>query len=123
MRTRTAMVAVALAAGTAQAAPAVAQVGDGLSRTTGDLARFCRMEDRTFCYGFMTGAWQFYEALVAYEGAEDVNVDPFVCPGREVSGDEAVAAFVRWVDANPDAVGEAAVDGLFRAWAATFPCD
>jgi len=97
-----------------------AQTGGATVESTADLARFCAMEDRTFCYGYINGAGQFYRALV---GNPEVDVDPFVCPGREVSEDEAAAIFLDWVDAHPDAGDEPAIDGLFRAWVEAFPCE
>ena len=102
------------------ALPVSAQQAGEPWETAADLARFCRMEDKTFCYGFMAGAWQFYEQLVA---ADAVDVDPFVCPGDEVTADEAVAIFTDWAGAHQDELAQPAVDGLFRAWTAAFPCN
>lgn len=102
------------------ALPVSAQQAGEPWETAADLARFCQMEDKTFCYGFMAGAWQFYEQLVA---ADAVDVDPFVCPGDEVTADEAVAIFTDWAGAHQDELAQPAVDGLFRAWTAAFPCN
>jgi hypothetical protein len=88
--------------------------------TTADLAQRCAMAERTFCYGFFSGAWQFYEGLVA---SERVEVEPFVCPGPEVTGEMAATAFLDWFEAHPEAADEVAVDGLFKAWMATYPCE
>ncbi|NBB69580.1 MAG: hypothetical protein GVY33_04525 [Alphaproteobacteria bacterium] len=88
--------------------------------STADLARFCAMDERAFCYGYINGAGQFYRALV---GNPEVDIEPFVCPGREVTEAEAVAIFLDWVDAHPDAGEEPAIDGLFRAWVEAFPCE
>jgi hypothetical protein len=99
---------------------ALAQEDGASVETTADLARFCGMEDRAFCYGYINGAGQFYAALV---NEEDADVDPFVCPGREVSEQEAVTIFLDWFDEHPDAASEPAIDGLFRAWVAAFPCE
>ncbi len=88
--------------------------------TTEELARVCGMDDRAFCYGYINGAGQFYRALVA---DEDVGMEPFVCPGRAVSEDEAITVFLDWFDDNPDAATQPAIDGLFRAWVAAFPCE
>jgi len=116
------ILAVAIAAATTfmSGAPAAAQDYERSVRTVGDLARFCRMEDKAFCYGYVNGASQFYEALVAYE---EVDVDPFVCPDGPVSEEEAVTSFLGWFDSHPDARDETAIDGLFRAWVAAFPCN
>jgi len=98
---------------------ALAQEDGASVETTADLARVCGMTDRAFCYGYINGAGQFYQALVTYE---DADIDPFVCPGREVSEAEAVTIFLDWFDDNPGAASEPAIDGLFRAWVAAFPC-
>jgi hypothetical protein len=97
-----------------------AQEGGASVSTTAELAAMCGMADRSFCFGYLNGAGQFYEALIAHE---EVDVDPFVCPGREVTEEEAVAVFLDWYENNPDAAGEPAIDGLFRAWVAAFPCE
>jgi len=110
--------ACALIAGTGL--PAIAQQPGDPWRTAADLAGFCQQEDKTFCYGFLAGAWQFYEQLVV---SEAVNIDPFVCPAGEVTADEAVAIFADWANAHPDELAQSAVDGLFRAWTAAYPCD
>jgi len=113
-------VAVAAVLGFSVHQGATAQEGGASVETTADLARFCGMEDRAFCYGYVNGAGQFYRALVANGNAD---IDPFVCPGREVSEAEAVAVFMDWFDAHPDAGEEPAIDGLFRAWVQAFPCE
>ncbi|MFP4126010.1 MAG: Rap1a/Tai family immunity protein [Alphaproteobacteria bacterium] len=99
---------------------AAAQGESASVATTAELAQVCRMEDRAFCYGYVNGAGQFYQAMV---NDADADVEPFVCPGREVSEAEAVTTFLDWVDAHPDAASEPAIDGLFRAWVAAFPCE
>jgi hypothetical protein len=98
---------------------AVAQQDGASVETTAELARMCGMEERSFCYGYINGAGQFYAALV---NDPEVDVDPFVCPGREVREEEAVTLFLDWFERNPDAASEPAIDGLFRAWVAAFPC-
>ena len=113
-----AALAVAVAVGVGQAARA--QGNAPSVNTTGELAGLCRLEDRLFCYGFINGAGQFYQSLV---NDEDIDVDPFVCPGREVSEDEAVTIFLDWYDAHLEMASEPAIDGLFRAWVAAFPCE
>ncbi len=113
------MVAAALALGiglvasSAKAESIIAQPSDG-----GALAALCRSSDRSFCYGYVTAAAQFYEALLVHE-----TLDPFVCPGREVSQQEAVAVFLDWYAANDEAESEPAIDALFRSWIGAFPCE
>lgn len=101
-------------------AAAQAAQEEGWTGTTADLAQRCAMAERTFCYGFFSGAWQFYEGLVA---SEQANVEPFVCPGPEVTGEMAATAFLDWFQDHPGAADEVAVDGLFKAWMAAYPCE
>jgi len=117
---RWSVVAVAAVLSFSFAPGAHAQTGGASVETTADLARFCAMDERAFCYGYVNGAGQFYRALV---GDPEVDMEPFVCAGREVSEDEAVAVFLDWVDAHPDAGEVPAIDGLFRAWVEAFPCE
>jgi hypothetical protein len=99
---------------------ASAQDGGPSVDTTRDLVAMCQMDDRAFCYGFINGAGQFYRMLV---NDETLDIAPFVCPGREVSESEAVSLFLDWYAQNPDSAPEPAIDGLFRAWVAAFPCE
>ena len=99
---------------------ALAQDDGATVDSTGDLATMCQTEDRSFCYGFVNGAGQFYRMLI---NDADLGIDAFVCPGREVSEEEAVSIFLDWYAQNPDSASEPAVDGLFRAWVAAFPCE
>lgn len=114
------MVAGLLAVGLWLQAPAtVAQGITAQPSDTSALASLCRASDRLFCYGYVTAAAQFYEAMVVHE-----SIDPFVCPGREVSQQEAVGLFLDWYAANAAEAGsEPAIDGLFRSWIAAFPCE
>ena len=96
-----------------------AQDGRASVETTAELAQMCRMEDHRFCYGYLNGAGQFYQALVQ---DPDIDMNPFVCPGREVSEEEAIGTFLDWFEQHPDAASEPTIDGLFRAWVAAFPC-
>ena len=105
--------AIGLAASSAKAESIIAQPSDGSA-----LAALCRASDRTFCYGYVTAAAQFYEALLHHE-----TLDPFGCPGREVTQQEAVAVFLDWYAANTEAESEPAIDALFRSWIGAFPCE
>jgi hypothetical protein len=87
---------------------------------TATLAAFCAAEDRAFCYGYVTAAAQFYEALILDEG---LGIESFLCPGRAVSQQEAVAVFLDWYGSHQDSAAERPLDGLFRAWMAAFPCE
>jgi hypothetical protein len=116
------MLAVALAAGVSglSAAPALAQEADRTVRNAADLARFCGMPDKAFCFGYLNGAGQFYEALVT---SEEVDIDPFVCPDEQIREEEGLATFLDWLERNPDARDSPAIDALFRAWVDAFPCE
>jgi hypothetical protein len=70
-----------------------------------------------FCLGYMTGAMQLYSAAAA-----SPRVKNFVCPGRVVSRAEMRDVFLEWAAANPERLGEPAIDGLLRAAVAKFPC-
>ena len=70
-----------------------------------------------FCLGYMTGAMQLYSAAAA-----SPDVKNFVCPGRVVSRAEMRDVFLEWAAANPERLGEPAIDGLVRAAVAKFPC-
>lgn len=86
---------------------------------TAALAALCSSEDLDFCYGYLTASAQFYGTLVT---DPDVDVEPFVCPGRPVSQAEARSVFLDWYAGHEAAGAEPPLDGLFRAWAAQFPC-
>lgn len=113
------MVAAVAALG-AGAAAGHAQDDGPTVQTTSDLAAFCSMDDRDFCFGYINGAGQFYQALVT---DEQVGIEPFVCPGREVSEREAVQIFLDWYETHQDESEQPAIDGLFKAWVAAFPCE
>jgi Rap1a immunity proteins len=70
-----------------------------------------------FCLGYMTGAMQLYRAAAA-----SPNVKNFVCPSHEVSRVEMRDVFLAWAAANPQRMGEPAIDSLLRAAVAKYPC-
>jgi Rap1a immunity proteins len=99
---------------------------DFLAATTEDMVALCTaspdeaMADEAvhFCHGYLTGAFQYYQQLVA--GPE---ADPFVClPDPPPSRDEGVEMFVSWAQAHPQYMNEPAVETFFRSLAATWPC-
>lgn len=106
---------LALLSGPAAAASLTADPADARA-----LARLCTAEERAFCFGYVTAAGQFYQALIRDENAK---IAPFVCPGRPVSQTEAVQIFIDWLAAHPDAGTKPAIDGLFEAWVEAFPCN
>jgi hypothetical protein len=70
-----------------------------------------------FCLGYMTGAMQLYRAAAA-----SPNIKNFVCPGDVVSRAEMREVFLEWAAANPQGLGEPAIDALLRSAVAKFPC-
>ncbi|HET8728556.1 MAG TPA: Rap1a/Tai family immunity protein [Alphaproteobacteria bacterium] len=71
-----------------------------------------------FCHGYVTGAWQYYEASMAGPDAQ-----PFVCPPTPPpSRDQAVEMFLIWGRQHPERSDDAPINGLFRFLAETWPC-
>ena len=70
-----------------------------------------------FCLGYMTGAMQLYRAAAA-----SPNIKNFVCPEHMVSRAEMREVFLEWAAANPQQLGEPAINSLLRAAVAKFPC-
>lgn len=95
-------------------------------RVLADLVALCgvaaddplRTEAIHFCHGYVTGAWQYYEALMAGPDAE-----PFVCPPTPTpSRDQAVEMFLAWAQGQPDLSAETPIEGMYRFLAQTWPC-
>jgi len=95
-------------------------------RTTGDYVALCTAEPDQpnyvaaihFCQGFASGAYQYYSSL-----ADKSPDDRFVClTSPPPSRDQALAAFVAWVKANPSAQNDPPVDSIFHYLAETYPC-
>lgn len=70
-----------------------------------------------FCLGYMTGAMQLYRAATA-----SPNIPNAVCAEREISRAEMRAIFLAWAEDHPEHLDEPAIDALFRAAVAAFPC-
>lgn len=70
-----------------------------------------------FCLGYMSGAMQFYGAAI-----KSPDVDPFICAPKNLSREALRNVFLGWAKANPQRLGEPAVESLVRAAVATFPC-
>jgi hypothetical protein len=95
-------------------------------RTTADFVALCDTQPNGdnyvaaihFCQGFAAGAYQYYAALAQ----RDAN-ERFVCPpDPPPSRNQAIAGFLAWAHANPDAMTAPAVDSLFRYLGQTYPC-
>jgi len=100
---------------------------DFRAETVGSLTKLCSASESTeigkyaigFCYGWIEGIEQFYDELVADERFE---VQPTICPGREVPREETREILVAWSAANPSLMNIAPLDALIRAGRAKFPC-
>lgn len=121
-----ALLAIALFAIPSSRTARAATTDDFMVRTTADLVGLCGTAPGQenyvaavhFCQGFASGAYQYYLAMAHHNPA-----DRYVCPPDPLpSRDEVVASYVRWARANTSAMGEPAVESLFRYLSATYPC-
>jgi hypothetical protein len=119
------VVALGLAGPTLTGAAQAQQLEDFKAQDTGALARLCGTaessplyaEARQYCYGFISGAGAMYRVAAA---AGDMR--RIACPKSEPTVEQIRQMFVGWAGQHPEAASEAAIDGLFRAAAATWPC-
>ena len=99
----------------------------GVPRTVAELAAVCAIGPDSpdhvaasfFCRGFLAGVGQYHGAT------HPVGRGPapiFCVPEPPPTLGSAVTGFVAWARANPQHGEEAAVDGLMRYAAATWPC-
>jgi Rap1a immunity proteins len=72
-----------------------------------------------FCYGYISGAAQFHNAVVGKGGLK-----PVACPTRDATRSEFAQYFVSWArgTATREQLAEPAVQGVARAAAARWPC-
>jgi hypothetical protein len=122
---RTIMVAVAVVATWASAE--AAEVQDFQATTVDQLARICGadptddlyVEAIQFCYGYISGAVQFHNALVG-----DGGIKPTACPTAGATRQEFAEYFASWArtTATPEQLAEPAVQGVARAAVAKYPC-
>jgi hypothetical protein len=117
-----AFVAAAMAASTAPARAAVEQ--DFAAETVGQLAAVCAVRATDpmaagMCYGFIEGAGQFYNLMIADKRFEVANV---VCADRELTREEIAAFLVDWVAGAPDRPALNPVVALVKMGAEQFPC-
>lgn len=66
----------------------------------------------------MTGAMQLYRAATAAP-----NIPNAVCVERDVPRGEMRAIFLDWAADHGEHLNEPAIDALFRAAVAAFPCE
>lgn len=115
---------LALAALVAMAGSSASRAETFQVRTTGDLLAVCAPAGNAargatgFCDGFMVGSGQLYQALRT-AGAID---SPWACADPTPSVTRIREAFVTWARSHPEAHGSTAVDGFWKAMAATWPC-
>ncbi|MEO1190392.1 MAG: Rap1a/Tai family immunity protein [Pseudomonadota bacterium] len=72
-----------------------------------------------YCYGWIAGIEQFYDALVA---DPRFNFTPSVCTDSEISREEARQTMIAWAVENPDSASMPALSGLIAAMRAKYPC-
>ena len=108
-------VAVAALALQAQSARAQTQSPPQI-KTAAELAANCKAQS-PFCYGYMTGAYNFYQEVYAAGG-----ISKIACPDSKVTLDGFRTVFVNWLEGHPQYQDEKPIDGLMRAAAATYPC-
>jgi hypothetical protein len=121
-----------LAAALLAAVPGAAQAQTSaqprpVPRTVADLAAVCAIGPEApehtaasfYCRGFLSGVGQYHAAMHPVGHGRP----PIFCvPDPPPSLAAAAAGFVTWAAAHPQHAGEAAVDGLMRYAAATWPC-
>lgn len=96
-------------------------------RTVADLAEVCAIAPGApeytaatfYCRGFLSGVGQYHAAMHPVGRGRP----PIFCvPDPPPTLDSAARGFVAWAASHPQHAGEAAVDGLMRYAAATWPC-
>jgi len=122
--------ALAFALATALSLPAAAdEVGAEtfIAGSAGQVADLCAVADESaldryalgFCYGWLEGVGQLYEAMVASGSVQPQNV---TCPGRDLSRKEWADVMVSWVNADPARRSLTPLNALGEAAKAAFPC-
>ena len=77
------------------------------------------VEASNFCYGYITGAVQFHNAMVRAG-----KIKPLACPPPEATRSEFAQYFANWARtrATPQQLEEPALEGATRAAAEKYPC-
>lgn len=110
----------------AAVAPAFADSDRLAIRSGADLITYCDAsrsalnadEATAFCNGFVSGAFQFYQAWVDRDPAQRFVCIPEPYPQRSV----VVKDMVAWAKANPESQQGLAVDMLFQYLGQRFEC-
>jgi hypothetical protein len=71
-----------------------------------------------FCHGYGVGAWHYYASTTKPSSPTEIVCLPEPKPSREKAFDD----YVVWARANPQYLGEPAVDNLFRYLESRYPC-
>ncbi len=110
-------------------APAAAEVTAETfeAASVGDVVELCSVPEgaamnqyaQGFCYGWIAGIEQFYDALVS---DPRFNVQPTICTDGEISREEARVMLIDWAGKNPDSMGMPALSGLIVAVRESHPC-
>lgn len=118
---------VGMAVGTAMAGLAAAPQAWAVDaeayqlRNFGDLVALCAADDEAeavqLCRGYILGAGSLYLELVRAK-----RLNAWTCADPVPTVDEARAKIVAWAQRNPKTQGEQAIDGLWRAAVAIWPC-
>ena len=97
------------------------------ANSTRDVAALCGADPQSafyaeamqFCFGYISGAVQFHNAVVR-AGA----IRPIACPGVEATREQFATFFVDWArtSATQQELAEPPVEGMARAAAAQWPC-
>ncbi len=96
-----------------------------LLRTTGDLVELCEATPAdtlytaavNFCHGFSLGVYRVLE-----EENTATTHHMFCMPDPAPRRNDALAAFVKWADANPDQKNQPPADGIASYLTKTYPC-
>ncbi len=94
--------------------------------TTQDLLNLCTTPSSDplyvaathFCYGYLVGAYDYYDAVSS--GPKGIKL---IClPDPPPSRNEAVSLFIKWLKVHPEYMSEPAVETEFRFLMEKWPC-
>jgi len=108
------------------AADAALSEDDFYVRSAQDLVELCSSPESDplndaadhFCHGFLSGAWQYHQALANGPDGRRLVCPPDPPPTRN----EVVRGFVAWSSEHAEYLGDSAVDTLFRYLVEIAPC-
>jgi len=94
-------------------------------KTTQDLVDLCSIDKGhplyekgiAFCYGYVTGAMNFYGAI-----APSPKVPKIICSDHVIPRATMVQVFLDWANTAPQHLTEPPIDGLVRAAVDKWPC-